>query len=422
MKKLVSGLLFSMSLCGCGGSGSTTDVTSPPPPPPPPSGPWATVDSDLAGFLSSNAGADQVAGYAFMVVGPNGQLHITAGGNDPVLHGKAFTTTTQQPIASASKLPSALAILTLVDNTTIDLDTPIYQYLNSSSNSTVHWPDNTSGDNKSLITMRMLLNHTSGLPGLDHQSDANFPSCVNEDNTSAPTTGSVADCVKTIASSSTPLENTPGQVFDYGGADFQVAGYVAMVMSGNTTWQGFFNSAFATPMGLDTNAFTYGDPATVTNPRIAGGVTTDVSNYAKILQMLLNHGVAPNGNTILGSSTLANFRANQILGGPAQPTDPNPLKNFYPPNLTPAADYPGYSFGLFFSASSLYSPSLGPEFSDPGSYGTTPWIDLDSGSSATLGAGAYAAILLINNGPATPVGVDIWNAVRGDVQTAVTSG
>ena len=408
MKKLTAGLVFSMSLSACGGSGSSANVTPAPPPPPP--GPWSAVDSALGNFLSSSAGSDQVSGYAFLVVGPNGQLHITAGGKEPVT-GNPFTTTTTQPIASASKLSSALAILTLVDSGQIDLDTPVSTYL---SGSAVTWPSD-----KAAITMRMLLNHTSGLPGIDHQSDAGFPPCVNEDNPDATTMKTFTACVNDVAA--TTLTSTPGQVFDYGGADFQVAGYVAMTVAGKTTWQDFFNTAFANPMGLNTNIFTYGDSSTVINPRVGGGVTTDVENYGLILQMLLNQGVAPNGHTILGPSTLALFRTQQIFGGPAQPGGAT-LKDFYPPNLTPAVDYPGYSFGLFYSSSSLSAPSPGPEFSDPGSYGTTPWIDLDSGSSATLGPNAYAAILLINNGPATPAGVDMWNAVRADVQAAVAGG
>lgn len=399
-RNFVVGLMCAAGVSACGGSSSTNAVTVP-------SGPWGSVDATLNGFLSSSAGADRISGYSFEAVSAGSVLHTSSGGNQN--QGSLL------PIASASKLPSALAILTLVDLPSsdprhINLDTPVSSYIGSG----VTWP----GD-KAAITMRMLLNHTSGLPGLDHQSDAGFPACVNEDNPTAATDYTFVQCVQDVAN--TTLANPPGQVFDYGGADFQVAGYVAMVMAGKSTWQDFFNTAFAAPMGIDTNLFTYGDPSTVTNPRVAGGVTTDVDNYGLILRMLLNHGVAPNGTSILSSGTLANFRQNQIFGGPAQPAGAT-IKDFYPPNLTPAIDYPGYSFGLFFSAPSLYAPSIGPEFSDPGSYGTTPWIDLDSGSSATPGPAAYAAILLIDNGPATPVGIDIWNAVRPDVQTAVSGG
>lgn len=53
---------------------------------------------------------------------------------------------------SCSKAPLALCILILVDRGLLDLDTPIVHY----------WPDFGSS-NKSRITTRMILNHTSGL-------------------------------------------------------------------------------------------------------------------------------------------------------------------------------------------------------------------------------------------------------------------
>src|SRR3546814_17068260 len=59
------------------------------------------------------------------------------------------------PIASASKELSATILLSLVNNCLIDLDTPVSQYIGDQ----INWPII-----KRDITMRMLLNHTSGLP------------------------------------------------------------------------------------------------------------------------------------------------------------------------------------------------------------------------------------------------------------------
>jgi len=63
--------------------------------------------------------------------------------------------------------------------------------------------------------------------------------------------------------------------------------------------------------------------------------------------------------------------------------------------------YPGYSFGFWISDPSLYPGSNGPEVSDEGALGCTPWIDFDLG---------YSAVLLIKADGET--GREIWNAIR----------
>src|SRR3546814_14763989 len=106
------------------------------------------------------------------------------------------------PIASASKALSATIILSLVNNGLIDLDTPVSQYIGDQ----INWPII-----KRDITMRMLLNHTSGLP---------FDSpCLSEADTT------LKACAQEIAN--TGLNFIPGNRFGYSGSGYQVAGYVA---------------------------------------------------------------------------------------------------------------------------------------------------------------------------------------------------
>src|SRR3546814_11710446 len=88
--------------------------------------------------------------------------------------------------------------------------------------------------------MRMLLNHTSGLP---------FDSpCLSEDDTT------LKDCAQEIAN--TGLNFIPGNRFGYSGAGYQVAGYVATVVSGKS-WSTLVNERLAGPLGM--NSLTYGD-------------------------------------------------------------------------------------------------------------------------------------------------------------------
>jgi CubicO group peptidase (beta-lactamase class C family) len=327
---------------------------------------WTQLGNTLDSFVSSSRTppTGSVSSYTFVLYDKNGGvLYQRAGGRNT-------TMTTSFPLASTSKLPAVAAILTLVDSGKIGLDTPVAKYL---KNSAVTWPAD-----KSAITMRMLLDHTSGLPGLTD----NYPSCIDNESSST-----LAQCVQIVAN--VPLLYKPGSTFDYGGADYQVAGYVAQVVSGRSSWQAFFNAAIATPMGL--KYLTYGSPTKFTNPRIAGGANSDAPDYSSLLQMVLNNG-SYNGKQILKATTVANdLETNQIAGLPIEG---------FPPILPPAA-FPGYTMGLFTSAAWVFVPSPGPEYSDPGTTGPTPWFDTGLG---------YAAVILIDQDSQT--GYNMWNAVR----------
>ena len=61
----------------------------------------------------------------------------------------------------------------------------------------------------------------------------------------------------------------------------------------------------------------------------------------------------------------------------------------------------GYSFGFWISDPSIHPGSNGPELSDQGAFGCTPWVDFDLG---------YSAVLLIKD--RTRTGTEIWNAIR----------
>src|SRR3546814_21199229 len=100
------------------------------------------------------------------------------------------------PIASASKALSATIILSLVNNGLIDLDTPVSQYIGDQ----INWPII-----KRDITMRMLLNHTSGLP-FDSpclsEADTTLKDCAQEIRSEERRVGK--ECVSTCSSRWSP--------------------------------------------------------------------------------------------------------------------------------------------------------------------------------------------------------------------------
>lgn len=319
---------------------------------------WSATASVLDGFVASS-GPNTVTGYTFFVFDRSGVLYSRAGGDQ--------TVDTARAVASATKLPSVAAILTLVDEGSLDLDAPVQRYL--AADSSFVWPAD-----KAAITMRMLLAHTSGLVGLNDTQ----PDCLSQ-----PLSATLQSCAQDIAN--TDLVAVPGSSFNYGGDDFQVAGYIATLISGQS-WQDFFAARVGTPVGMST--FSYGPGS---NPRIAGGAVTNVADYARFLQMIQNGGRVDR-TSVLSTAMVAELKKNQIAGVPVAYT-PFPSDR--------AASYPGYGLGVFISDPALYAPSKGPEFSDPGLFGAIPWFDENLG---------YGAMLLVTDTVTT--GLDMWDAVR----------
>ena len=147
-------LAFSLGSCtllaACGGSTSLSvprvyDFTQT----------GSTLDSYVA-----PSGSNTVTGYSFILFDRSGTLYSRAGGDRTIEAVRA--------LASGTKLPSVIAIVSLVDSGLITLDAPVAQYL--AQDPTFTWPAD-----KAAITMRMLLAHTSGLVGLND----NQPHCLN---------------------------------------------------------------------------------------------------------------------------------------------------------------------------------------------------------------------------------------------------
>lgn len=360
MSTLIRNLLLSVAagaaVAGCGGSSGGSGSSAN----------WTQVGN----YLDQSVTDKQLTGYSFLVVNNSGTLFQQAGGDE--------TLTTVEPLASASKLPATAAILTLADQGKLNLDQPVANYLQGH----ILWPQE-----KSAITMRMLLSHTSGLP--DDTSLAT-PACMTNRTTTTP-----AICAREIADA--PLSNPPGTTFDYGGVDFQLAGYIATVISGADSWETFFQDAIGTPMQL--SSFTFNPDGNDSNPLIGGGASANAADYAKFMLMIINGG-RYNNQQILSNSAIVQIQQNEITSGINVASSP-----------LPSNQYPGYGLGVFIEDPSLYTGSPGQEYCDPGLFGTTPWYDIGL---------QYAAVLLIVDTATT--GVDVANALRPLVIDAVNSG
>lgn len=315
---------------------------------------WTALAAKLQSYVSNQIPLpdDKVRGLTFMLARNGRIIYSNAFGNQ--------TINSVLPIASSTKMPSMLAIMTLVDEGILNLDTPISIYLQGYA---------TVPADKANITLRMLMNHTSGL---------SQPACLNDD------TVTLQQCTQQILNQ--PLGFAPGAAFSYGGGSMHVAGGIAEAVTGQS-WNQIFTNKVGVPLGL--TRFTYG---ATSNPRIAGGASSDVGDYTRILQTYLAGGVYQN-TRILSTRGYDEMKTDQ--------------KRDLPVVNSPGGNIlTGYSYGWWHtSAQFLQSQpapqTIGPEISDQGAFGCTPFIDLEHN---------YAAIILIQKTTAT--GTTIWNGIR----------
>ena len=253
-------------------------------------------------------------------------------------HYGTFADETVVPIASASKWISAAVIMSVVDEGKLSLDDRVIKYIPSFS-----------GD-KSSITIRQLLSHTSGLPA---DSGLRSSGCLSDRFTT------LAACAGEIAAG--PLIAAPGTEFNYGGLSMQVAGRVAEIVEAKP-WEEIFQQRIARPLALTT--MTYGSSA---NPFIAGSVRSSLDDYVRFLQMILNRGVV-NGRTILSAASVDEMQKDQTRGAAI--------------GFTPYEKYgyldaglPSTRYGLGEWRERVDATGRAVEVSSQGAFGFSPWID-----------------------------------------------
>lgn len=240
-------------------------------------------------------------------------------------------------IFSNAKWPAATIIMTLVEDSLIDLDDEVIDYIPTFDD----W-DAAKAD----ITIRQLISHTSGLT-------SGFESCVTEPFID------MQDCIDEIAQ--TTLEGTPGEVFYYGELGFQVAGRIAEIVTGDS-WIEVVQDRLTDPCLMPW--YLYGDE-TFTNPWVGAGVRSRSVDYERFLRM------QPTGyclfSQILTQSSLTEMRTDQTSGSTIL--------------YSPFADGRPYGLGLWLMERDGATATV---VGSPGAGGAHPWYDMDRGYVAYL--------------------------------------
>lgn len=272
-------------------------------------------------------------------------------------------------IASSSKMLTAGILMRLDDQGLLDVDAPVAEV--------VDW-----GAGNPDVTPVQLLSNSSGLVGLI--DEPTFPPYLCQ----YLPVGTLQDCAEAIFTTTDDDDRVvpPDTEFRYGGGQWQVAGAVAEVASGQS-WTELVGSTYVEPCGVDSLGYNnhfaqrevlgdgdplayprnFGaDPATLaptTNPNMEGGAYIDPLDYAELLLMHLRGGRC--GDTrVLSEQAVERMHADRI--GPTYDGD------------TGFDDRPGYGLGWWVLGGD------GSVIEDGGAFGSVPWLDLDDGYGVYL--------------------------------------
>jgi CubicO group peptidase (beta-lactamase class C family) len=289
-------------------------------------------------------------------------------------------------IASSSKMVVAGVLLRLADQGLIDLEAPLAD--------AVEW-----GSANPSITPAQLVSNSSGLVGLG--PNPAYPPYLCQ----FLPVGTLQDCAASIFTTRDDDADVipPDTEFRYGGAQWQVAGALAEAVSGRS-WAELIDETYAEPCGVDSLAFNnhwtqFGlsfdypeeftaDPSTLVgtdNPNMEGGAYVTPADYARLLLMLLRDGRCDDTQVLSPAAVddMLADRIGEVYGG--------------------SDNGAGYGLGWFVDRST-------GRRTDPGAFGSVPWLDLDAG---------HGAFLVVES--STGVGNELARELFGPVADAIAS-
>ncbi|MFH1475725.1 MAG: serine hydrolase domain-containing protein [Chloroflexota bacterium] len=217
------------------GPGPTASPTPTPTPTPTPSpSPVPAVPKAMAARLDKALASAQssllLPGVEATVIFADGSTWTGVRGMADVADGRRVDPETPFAIASVTKTFTAALILRYVDQGRIRLDDPLSRWL-------PEWP------NARKITVRMLLNHTSGIP--DFFRNPAFDVALNKDKKRSWTTAEVlAKFVRPGA------VFAPGKGWSYSNTNYLLLGIVAATVGG-ASWEELVRRELIEPLGLD---------------------------------------------------------------------------------------------------------------------------------------------------------------------------
>ena len=263
------------------------------------------------------------------------------------VHEKDSSQARAVPIASASKLITALLALKLVDEGTVSLSDHPQQYLD-------WWTDDPT-DPRSTVTLEQLLAFTSGFSGNTGLGDSEGIPCVEDANSN------LTDCAQTIYDDFFSYE--PGESYYYGPAHMHIAAAMLVAATGES-WGDLFRRLMYEPLGMS-RLTAYQLPST-DNPRASGGLLASPQNYAKILTALVK-------SELISEDSMQELTRDRTPVGTQFVTVPSTADDY--------GDW-HYALGCWRECSETEYSAVCDEpgiISSPGAFGFYPWFDQKTG-------------------------------------------
>ena len=233
---------------------------------------------------------------ASIAIWKDGQLHRGAAGILNLNTGVTATPDAIFQIGSITKVMTTCLVMQLVDEGKVTLDTPVKHYL----------PDFQIADAEASarITVRQLLNHTSGIAGDFFPDDRGHQGNL------------IARFVDRC--SALPLVHPVGQQYSYSNSAFAIAGRLVEVVRGISWYQAMQDHLFA-PLGMH---HAIADPVDIIRHRAAIGHVRegdDSTHWQLPEHAYLSLGQAPVGTTpTMSAADLITFARAHLEGGLSQ--------------------------------------------------------------------------------------------------------
>ncbi len=252
----------------------------------------ATAQTSTAGaeridrYLRESMSTFPVPGLAAVVVQDDAVVLSAGYGYADREAGRPMTSDTPLAIGSTTKGMTALAVMQLVEQGRVDLDTPIIQYL----------PDFTMADPRSSeITLRQVLSMSSGLPAANVLDGNQDPDALEHEIAGLATVS---------------LHRDPGTGYEYANDGFNLAGLLVQRMSGQTYEEYIADHVFG-PLGMGHSTL---DAAHAPDLAIAQGYGHHRGETVP-LQTPFTRGYNPTGGVVTTADDVGRYFRALLAGG-----------------------------------------------------------------------------------------------------------
>ncbi len=251
--------------------------------------PLASYDS-IDTYLAAQMDAVGLPGGALTIVSDGQVVHSRGFGKaDPT--GRPVTEQTPFNIASNGKSITAMAVMQLVERGDIELESPVQQYL--------PWFPTHVDNTSSQVTVRQLLQHTSGLSRqaglsfLRHENDS--PNALDE---------------RVRALTSEDFVAQPGQQFQYSNINYSTLGLIVQTVAGQP-FEDYIRNNILGPLGMTDTYLTHREAkrnSAATGYRFMFG-------FPRPYELPYHRGEVPAGFVWSSANNMGNFLVAQLNGG-----------------------------------------------------------------------------------------------------------